>query len=182
MATVNEITTAEQLWKATNLGRCELVRGELIQMVPTGGDHGEFEGNIGLELKAFVRKRKLGKVYFGEVGFWLSRNPDTVRGADVAFICNERVPPRGKRGFIEIPPDLVIEILSPDDRPGEVLTNVSDWLDGGCRVAWVADPDREAVFVYRSGCSPQRLISTDTLTEPDLLAGFSLPVADIFAE
>ncbi len=57
----------------------------------------------------------------GEVGIFTRRNPDTVRGADVAFISNDRYERLdSKRGFLKVPPDLVVEVLSPDDRPGEI--------------------------------------------------------------
>lgn len=182
MATVNEITTAAQLWDATDLGRCELVRGELIQMAPTSLDHGDIELNIGAALKVFVRQHNLGKVVSGDVGFRIVRDPDTVRAPDVAFVRGVRVPPRGKRGFVEGAPDLAVEVLSPDDRPGEVLAKVTDWFDGGCQVVWVVDPATETLFVHRAGGTLQRLTIADTLTEPELLPGFALPVAEVFAE
>src|SRR5581483_528551 len=82
-----KLMTAEQLWLMPDDGmRHELVRGELRTMSPTGVEHGGNEGGIYFRFVVHAREQRIGRVVVGEVGFRLSRDPDTVRAADVAFI------------------------------------------------------------------------------------------------
>jgi Uma2 family endonuclease len=76
-------------------------------------------------------------------------------------------------------PDLAVEVLSPGDRPGEVLGKVGDWLRAGCRVVWVIDPERRQVRVYRTDGSESVLGESDALDGEDVLPGFSCPLADL---
>src|SRR5207245_800698 len=87
-----------------------------------------------LRLGAHVRAAALGRVY-AEAGFKLASDPDTVRGPDIAFISRGRLPDPEPAGFPDLAPDLVVEVLSPGDRPGEVLAKVADWLSAGRRTA-----------------------------------------------
>ena len=181
MATLDQITTAEQLLSATGLGRCELIRGELITMPPAGFEHGSIASCVDMRLRTFVKGHSLGVVAAAETGFCIARGPDTVRAPDVAFVCAQRVPARLPRGFFEGAPDLAVEVLSPDDRASEVMAKVQDWLEAGCREVWVVDPRTETVSVYRSRDESRILRRGDLLTSDELLPGFNLPVAEIFA-
>jgi Uma2 family endonuclease len=177
MATVNAITTAEQLYAATDLGRCELVRGELIMMSPAGFEHGRITMDIALRLAEFVHRNALGVVLAAETGFVLRRDPDTVRAPDVAFVRAERLGERSPKGFFPGPPDLAVEVLSPDDRPGRCSAKVRDWLDAGCREVWVVDPADGTITIYQ-GSDSRTLSGDDVLTSP-LLAGFTLPLTEV---
>ncbi len=181
MATTAEITTAEQLFEAPDLGQCELVRGELIMVAPPGYAHGSIEARIARALANFVEANGLGDVLAGEPGFVIARDPDTVRAPDVAFVRAERVPTGEKSRFFDGAPDLAVEVLSPSDRASEVNAKVRDWLDAGCRMVWVVDPATKTVSVYRSRTQIEVLTASDTLGGGDVLPGFSLPVASIFA-
>src|SRR5947208_1696360 len=97
--------TAEQLFAMPDIGRCELVKGEIVMMAPAGAEHGGVAMELAYRIKAFVDAHKLGKVYAAETGFTISRNPDTTRAADVAFVRKERLPSGPRRGFFEGPPD-----------------------------------------------------------------------------
>ncbi|MBM4031974.1 MAG: Uma2 family endonuclease [Planctomycetes bacterium] len=180
MATTVEITTAEQLFQAPDLGPCELVRGELIMGSPPGYGHGSVEVRISKALAIFVEAKGLGEVVGGEPGFIIARNPDTVRAPDVAFIRAERVPKRERARFYQGAPDLAVEVISPSDRASEVNAKVQDWLDAGCRMVWVVDPETETVAVYRSRTQVEVLGISDTISGGDVLPGFSLPVAQAF--
>jgi Uma2 family endonuclease len=181
MSTIEKITTAPQLLDAPDLGRCELVRGELIMMSPAGFEHGYIAAYIGSKLLAFVKERNQGVVTAAETGFWIRRDPDTVRAPDVGFVRADRVPPGALGGFFPGAPDLAVEVLSPNDRAGEVLDKVQDWLDAGCQAVWVVNPAKKTVSVYRPGAAVERLIATDTLADENLLPGFALPLAEVFA-
>lgn len=181
MATVDRLMTAAELFETPGLGRCELVHGELILMTPAGFEHGRISAEIGGLLRDFVRPRALGVVTGGETGFHISREPDTVRAPDAAFIRAERVPPSPVRGFFPEAPDLAVEVLSPGDRASEVLAKAREWLDAGCREVWVLDPETTTISVYRGRDRIVVLDSSDMLIGGDLLPGFSVPVSNVFA-
>ncbi len=180
MAATETITTAAQLLNAPELGRCELVRGELTMMSPAGFEHGCIAANIAALLRNSPGSRVLGVVTGAETGFQIAHDPDTVRAPDVAFVRTERVPATLPRGFFDGPPDLAVEVLSPGDRASEVSAKIQDWLDAGCRLVWVVDPQTRTVTVYRSRSEIVVLTAGDTLLVGDLLPGFSVPVGEIF--
>jgi len=181
MATTEQITTAEQLLHTPGLGRCELLRGELIMMSPAGFEHGRIVINITVPLGNYLREHPIGVLTGAETGFYIGRDPDTVRAPDVAFIRNERIPPTPMKGFFPGAPDLAVEVLSPEDRAGEVLAKAHDWLDAGCRGVWVIDPRTRTVSVYRSRSQIVVLGGSDVLSGGDLLPGFTVPVGELFA-
>lgn len=120
----------------------------------------------------------LGRVYV-ESGFKLTSNPDTVRGPDVAFISRTRLPEPEPLGYPAFAPDLVVEILSPGDRPGEVLGKVADWLSAGSRLVWVIDAERRLARVYRADGTEDIVTADETLHGEDVLPGFAWPLTSI---
>jgi len=159
--------------------RTELVRGRLIVREPAGWVHGVVAMKIGIELGMHVKRTGTGVVLAAETGFKLESDPDTVRAPDVAFVSRERIPPRSTKGFPALAPDLAIEVLSPDDRPGETLAKVGDWLSAGTRLVWVVDPNRRTARVYRTDGSEAVVQADGTLDGDDLLPGFSCPLGSI---
>ena len=149
-------------------------------MSPAGSQHGAIAAELGGILRDFVKPRALGIVLGAETGFRIATDPDTVRAPDAAFIRAERIGGKLPQGFFPGGPDLAVEVLSPDDRAGEVFAKVQDWLGAGCVVVWVVDPRTQTVTVYHDRGKAVMLASTDTLTGGDLLPGFSVPVADVF--
>jgi Uma2 family endonuclease len=112
----------------------------------------------------------------------LWRNPDRVVGADAVFIAAASLPiRRSSEGYLETTPDLVVEVRSKNDTDAEVRRKVNDYLAVGVRVVWVPDPEAQTVTVYRPGQQPQVLTTADTLTVDDVIPGFRMPVADVFA-
>ena len=172
------ITTAEELLRAGDIGRCELIRGKLVMMVPPGGEHGGIAMRLAFRLSQHVDARRLGRIV-GEAGFLLSRDPDTVRAPDAAFVRADRLPL--PRGYIPGAPDLAVEVLSPDDRPGYVREKVAEWLEGGAGAVWVVDPRKRTVVVHEAGREPVTLREADTVPGGTVLQGFSLVVREIFA-
>ena len=114
-----------------------------------------------------------------DTGFKIARNPDTVRAPDVAFVARERLAQIPEEGYADLAPDWVAEILSPGDRPGEVLEKVGQWLSAGVRLVWVLDPVRRDARIYRADGSVSTLKSDDELDGEDVLAGFRCPLRDI---
>jgi Uma2 family endonuclease len=175
------LMTAEDLLRL-NLPtkRTELVRGVLVVREPAGYEHGEVAARLMLAIGNYVEAHGLGRVLAAETGFALARNPDTVRAPDVAFISAARVPHPPPRGFAELAPDLAVEVLSPDDRPGEVLQKVADWLTAGTRLVWVVDPIRALARVYRADGTESLLGETDALLGEDVLPGFAYELGAVF--
>ena len=180
MTTTEPLITAEYLLRTPDLGRCELVRGELIMMSPAGAEHGSIINNIQIPLGLYVSRGSLGRLFGAETGFHIGCDPDTVRAPDLAFVTRDRLPSQPPKGFFPGPPDLAVEVVSPDDRPGEVQAKVQNWLDAGCRVVWLVEPGRQTVHVCQSGSEAQALGPSDTLVGGPLLPGFSLAVVEIF--
>ena len=180
MTTVEKTMTADEYLALGDIGPSALVEGELILMAPSGFDHGWIACNIAGALRNFVKAKKLGRVSTAEAGFFISRNPDTVRAPDAAFVRAERIPLGGQKKFFDGAPDLAVEVLSPDDRSSEVNAKIYDWLRTGCAQVWVVDPQNQTVTVYRSRGEAAVFALEDTLAADDLLPGFSLPVAEIF--
>jgi Uma2 family endonuclease len=180
MATVAEITTADQLFQEPGLGRCELLRGELVLVSPSGSLHAIIAATLAEILCDFVKQRKLGWVFGAEGGFHIRHDPDTVRAPDAAFVSAGRMPASVPQGFFPGPPDLAVEVLSPNDRASEVLAKVSDWLEAGCRKVWVVDPETRSVAVYAPNVQMRVLHLADVLTDEDVLPGFQIEVRKIF--
>ena len=159
--------------------RVELVRGLLVVRELPGMRPARVAMDLALALGAHVRAAALGRVY-AEAGFKLASNPDTVRGPDVAFIRRDRIPDPEPTGFAHFAPDLVVEVISPGDRAGEVLAKVADWLSAGTRLVWVLDPARRVARVYRDDGTEQILTADESLDGGDVVPGFSCPVGEIF--
>ncbi len=161
--------------------RRELVDGEVIETAPAGFEHGDVALGIGASLRSHVRRDGLGKVVAAETGFLLARSPDTVRAADAAFVAAHRVPPADQRsGFLEMAPDLAVEVVSPSDRAGAVLAKALAWLDAGSREVWVVYPAARTVAVHSPGGHVRLLAGPDRLSGGDVVPGFETTVADLF--
>lgn len=182
---VRNMTSSAQLMTADELlhlnlpdKRTELVRGHLIVREPAGWTHGVVAMKLGIKLGTHVERTDAGAVLAAETGFKLESDPDTVRAPDVAFVARDRIP-ETRRGFPALAPDLVVEVLSPGDRPGEVLAKIADWLDAGAKLVWVVDPARRLARVYRSDGSETLVAADGVLEGEDLLPGFSCPLASL---
>jgi Uma2 family endonuclease len=183
--------TAEQLVGYEIPGkRVELVRGVLLVQEPASFRHGDIALRIGTALRQhLIRERDAngwpqsrGRVAAADPGFTLERHPDTVRAPDVAYVSRERFSGRFPDGFPELAPNLAVEVCSPGDRPGEILAKVADFLTAGTRSVWVVMSAREEVVGYRHDGSIAVYRTPDRLIEAELLPGFELPVADLFAD
>lgn len=172
--------TGEELFRTPGLGRCELVEGRIVPMTPTGDEHGAIELNIGAALKQYAEQSKKGRVRVGEVGIYVQRNPDTVRAADVLYISDERYSRRSSTGYLDVAPELVVEVLSPEDRWSEVMRKLAEYLGAGVIVVWVVDPTTRSIFAYRSLTVVNRFTENDTLCDNDILPGLSLPMKEVF--
>jgi len=174
------LITGEELFHSPDLGPCELVDGRIVPTMPTRPEHGEIELNLGSELKAWVRSSGRGRVSGGEVGLYIRRNPDTVRAADLIFISHERYARWGRASYLDVAPELVVEVMSPTDRRSDVLEKVGDYLSAGVDRVWVVDPKLQCVLAYRTLTEVRRFEMGDVLADEELLPGFSVPISDLF--
>ena len=183
MATTTKLMTAEELLDMPDDGfRYELVRGELVKMAPAGFYHGVTSDRVERNLSTYVYENRLGEVCAAETGFLLGRDPDHVRAPDVAFVRKERVESIGYTfGYFPGAPDLAVEVISPSDRYTEVDEKVAEWLAAGTSMVVVVNPRNRAVRVHRSPTDSVLLTEEDTLDGGDVVPGWEMPVADIFA-
>ncbi|MGH2534514.1 MAG: Uma2 family endonuclease [Thermomicrobiales bacterium] len=159
----------------------ELIDGVLHERGSMGGRHGEIGFDLGLHVGIFVTEHRLGRLYTSDTRFILSRDPYTVRMPDVAFVRTDRLPPEHERiGPMPLAPDLVVEVVSPDDRFEEVTQKIELYQRAGVPLLWLVEPRRTTVTVYATGHEPRTLTAVDTLDGGDVLPGFRLPVAAIF--
>ena len=179
-AAADRLATAEEFYRRPEgSGRFELVKGVIVPMSPTNYDHGMIALKLGRLIGNFVAEHDLGDTLGAETGFTLRRNPDTVRAPDVAFVSKTRRPTT-RLGFVELAPDLVVEVVSPSDAPDEIQEKVEDYLDAGVQLVGLVYPRAQSVTVYRSLSEVRVLRAPAALTADDLLPGFSLLIADLF--
>jgi Uma2 family endonuclease len=183
-----QMTAAELLVRPEDGWRYELVEGRLVRMPPIGGGHGRASGKLYAALDSYVEQHALGMVTVGEHGFVLSRpgQPETVLAADVAFVRAEHVPERTSaefNGYWQMAPDLVVEVASPSQFRPEMAAKVRTWLSAGVRLIWVIWLAQRQVDIWRPGTSEAvaTLGERDTLDGLDVVPGFTLPVARVFA-
>ena len=178
----NKLLTAEDLLRLHSRGvKGELIEGVLREKVSAGAEHGQIAGLFITFLNMHIRPRGLGRVGGTDVGVFTSRNPDSVREPDVYYVSAERLP-LGVRvpGYLEVVPELVVEIVSPSDSEQDVREKIAMWLELGVSTALEVRPQERAIVVYRPGVPAVTLTGDDVLDCGDVLPGFTLPLSDIF--
>lgn len=161
--------------------REELVQGKVITIPPPRFEHGRIQLNVGVLLKMFVDSRRLGRVVT-ETGVITERDPDSVRGPDVAFWSVERLPLDAEvEIYPEVAADLCVEVLSPDERPKRVQQKLREYFACGVRMVWLIDPDARTVTVFREPTEGRLLCEDAKLTDEDVLPGCECRVAEVFA-
>ncbi len=184
MAVEPKLMTADELLRLPDDGkRHELVQGDLRTMAPGGTEHGSIASTFHISLGPHVRQHNLGRTYIADTGYRLTTDPDTVRAPDVAFVRRERVEATGRlRGYWPGAPDLVVEVISPNDLYTEVVEKVAEYIEHGARLVFVVNPRRRTVAEHRPGEPVRELTVEDTLDGHDVVPGWSLAVRDLFEE
>ena len=174
--------TATNLLRLAGEGvRGELIRGVLHETMIMGVKHGEITMNLGAELMNFIKPRRLGIVAGPHVGVRLERDPDTVRTPDIAYFSAATMPAAAvPDGYAEVVPDLLVEVMSPNDTRREVAAKARMWLRYDVRLVWVVLPQTRSVDVYRPGHAVVTLTDQDTLDGLDVLPGFTCAVSAVF--
>jgi Uma2 family endonuclease len=177
----HQILTADEFWQLpeTDLSR-ELVRGEVMEAMPPGGQHGAIAAIVAMLLRSWAKGT--GGGYVGvEAGFTLARDPDTIRGPDVSYVRADRIPPEGiPEGFWELAPDLAVEVVSPSETAENVREKVRDFLQAGTPLVWVIYPRTREVIVHTPDGIARTYGRDATLGLGEGITGFNCSVAELF--
>jgi Uma2 family endonuclease len=161
----------------------ELVAGHIENMPSPLTPHGQVIFNLAFLLKTYLKQNDIGRAWGAESGLVTTRDPDSVRGMDAAFCSYSRWPKESsQRGYAQIAPELIFEVMSPDDRWPRVLKKITEYLDAGVLVVCTVDPELKTVQIHTDGSSAGTLRADDTLELPGILPGFSCRVNDLFDE
>jgi Uma2 family endonuclease len=180
--TTERLLSAAEYAKLPDRGApTELVRGRVVEMNVPAPRHGEICANITSLINPHVRGKGMGRVVSNDSGILTQRDPDTVRGGDVAYYSYGRVP-QGPlpAGYLEVVPELVFEVRSPTDRWARLITKAGEYLEAGVPVVCLLDQVSETVQVYRADELPRTLHADDELHLPDVLGDLRIPVRRFF--
>ena len=182
MSTAASLLTAEEYAELPDCGSpTDLIQGQVLVMPPPFPRHGEICAQIVYLLRRFLEDSALGRVISNDSGVITERDPDTVRGADVAYYSYDRVPkgPMGDK-LLAVPPELVFEVLSPTDRWGDVHAKVSEYLAAGVIAVCVVDDASRSVQVFHPERPAQVLAAGEELSLPQILGEFHVRVGRFF--
>jgi Uma2 family endonuclease len=153
-------------------------KGELIIMSPVGGESGNREADLIIDLGIWNRQTGLGYTFSSSTIFKLPNGAD--RSPDAAWIKRQRweaLTPEQRRKFPPIAPDFVIELRSATDDLEMLRAKMQEYMDAGVRLAWLINPQQQQVEVYRQKQDVElRNLPTQLLGE-NVLTGFSLSLS-----
>jgi Uma2 family endonuclease len=184
MATVAEnLLTAEEYARLPDDGQpTELVRGRVVVLNMPTTRHGEICLQTGYLLKRFLDDHPVGRAVSNDSGVVTKRDPDSVRGPDIAFYSFTGVPrgPLPRDAYLSVPPELVFEVRSPGDRWSEITTKAGEYLKAGVKIVCVLDQQTESALVYTADAAPQQLSADQELAFPGVLDNFHVAVSRFF--
>ena len=179
MALETKLVTAEELFRMPDDGSIvELVDGEIRKMTPADAEHGRIADRFAISLGAYVRQHGLGVTMAAETGFIIRRDPDTVRAPDYAFVRKDRW--NHPEAYFIGPPDLAVEVISPNDTYTEVSAKVIEWLESGVQIVIVIDPSKQRAEIHRSLTERDPISIDGTLDAANVIPGWSLALRDLF--
>ena len=179
MSAATTLLTAEQFLEMYDGRRCELVRGEVVEMSPVQRKHSWIVLLLGSWMVPYARRQKLG-IVGTELGFILYRDPDVVRAPDIYYVSLARWGDLDSNGFFVGAPDLAVEVLSPDDRASKVQEKIREYFGAGCSMVWIVDPENRTIAVYSSANEAHVVSGRQSVTAEALLPGFSFVVEELF--
>lgn len=182
MATIDTLLTAEEYGRLPDNGRpTELVRGRIVELNMPFFPHGKLCSRIGHLLQSFLDDHDVGHALTNDSGVITERDPDTVRGADVAFYSYSRIPKGADpAGYPAVTPEVVFEVRSPNDRWPKILGKVSEYLDAGVLLVYIVDPEDNTVTAFDADRPGRTLRGDEELTFPAPLAELHVPVRRLF--
>ena len=181
MATTHLITVEEFLRQPANGRPTELVRGHIVEMNPLGALHGLICGRLVTAINNLIVPRQLGSAFSNDTGVITGRNPDSVRGPDVAFYSLTRYPAEAiSDGYPPVPPEVVFEVLSPSDRWPETLQKVGEYLNAGVDCVCVVNAALRQVTLFRSDQSVLVYHGSEAISLPEIASDCALSLAEIW--
>jgi Uma2 family endonuclease len=157
----------------------EIIHGEVI-VSPAGSEHGAIVMAIAGPLHVYVVRKQLGRVLDGQTGCRMSTGD--VLSPDVSFVTTARWEVQRKARAVFFPggPDLIVEVLSPDDSLRVLKKKIMQYFRDGTRLAWVVHPRKRCVTVFHAPSSADVLTANDTLDGEHVVPGFALKIAHVF--
>lgn len=181
--TVTRLTAEEFEREYADADFCELERGEVVRWTAGGWGHSRIGARIAHFLSVWAEAARHGRVLIGEAGLITQREPDTVRGVDVAYFSFERLPTGAEPdGFVTVPPNLAVEIVGKGQGWGKMVEKAGEYLRMGVDRVWIVNSKTRTVHIYCADSDPQRLGEADTLSDPAFLPGFTCKVSAIFQD
>ena len=182
MAPVQTHDTPEELLDLRDQHGYEWIDGQLVEK-NMGAQSGRVVQIVNRHIDVYAETHQLGLVFPPDTGYRIFANkPKRVRKPDGSFIRRGRLPDdKPPRGYILIPPDLVIEGISPNDLAEDIDERVTDFLSAGTKLMWVFYPSTRTVYVLRQGTGMSCLTAADELSGEDVLPGFACRVEELFA-
>ena len=173
--------TPEQLRRLESEGGLEYVDGQLVEK-PVSAESSEIEGTILTLLSTEARKTREARVYPNSMGYQcFPATPTRFRKPDVSVIRSARIAGMDPQtGFMPVPPDLAVEVLSPNDLAYDVFAKVEEYLQNGFPLVWVVHPNTKAVTIHRGDGSVAMLHEHDEITGEAALPSFRCKVAEFF--
>ena len=173
--------TAKDLDRMEDASHYELVDGQLVERT-VSLISSDVAINVLIQMGGYVQRNNLGRKLNTELGIRINpADPDHTRRADGGFISWERLRTSGDASFLLVPPDLVVEVVSPSDIMSLVFAKVEEWLEHGVRVVWLVIPEQRRVEVHRLGQRPILLLGDDEITSEDILPGFRCSISAFFS-
>lgn len=175
------VVEPEDLLRMPDGERYELIDGRPKEK-PMGAESDEIASTVATLLKTFVRQHRAGHVYGSQTGYrCFAGKPKLVRKPDASFVAAGRLPDdKTPKGDIDIVPDLVVEVVSPNDTYEEVAIRVADFRSAKVKLIWVVSVETRTVLIRRLDGSCAEVGETGTLSGEDVLSGFACPVAELF--
>ena len=172
----------EQIVEFNKELRLELTAsGELIIMSPTGGETGNRNFEIYIDLGIWNRKNKLGKAFDSSTGFKLPNG--ATRSPDASWIKIERwdaLTAEQRKKYLPLCPDFAVELVSESDDVEDTRKKMREYIENGLKLGWLINPKDKQVEIYRIGKEVEILDSPKSLSGEDVLVGFSLDLEVIF--
>ncbi len=174
------MTTAEPKERAKNEPGWDMVDGVLVER--DMGNESDYVGaNFITLLNDPVKRGNLGRVFGASAGYqYPELDNGRLKFPDVSYVANERLAGGVPKSWAPFPPDLVVEVVSPNDEADEVQQKVRQWLAGGVRLLWVVYPEAREVVAHHPDRSSQAFVVGEELSGEDVIPGFQLPLADVF--
>jgi len=156
-------------------------RGELIIMPPEGGETGDRDAEITMQLRTWAKRDGTGTTFGSSTGFRLPNN--AVRSPDAAWVLKSRLAKltaKQKKKFLPLCPDFVIELRSPTDSLSILKDKMQEYLDNGLTLGWLIDPEKKRVYIYRPQAPIEQLEGAETVSGVPVLPGFVLDLRELW--